>query len=100
MKLLQRTTLAESVFHLLVDRARAVGEVPAHSAGRGLRVGGARPRLDLDRLGHPVGDDTGCVPQAEGHAGQGRYGLTGACGIFADLEGTCEHAGYAIESRD
>ena len=81
VKLLQRTTLAESVFRLLVDGARAVGEVLTRSAGQGLRVGGARPRLDLDRLGHLVGDDTGCVSQVEGHAGRGRYGLTGARGV-------------------
>jgi hypothetical protein len=36
-KLLQRTTLAGSVFCLLVDSAGTVEEVPASSAGRGLQ---------------------------------------------------------------
>ena len=61
MKFLHHATPAESVFRLLVDRARAVGEGLARSAGRDLRVRGVRPRLDLDRLGHLIGDDTGCT---------------------------------------
>ena len=100
VKFLQRATPAESVFRLLVDRTRAVGEGLVRFVGRSLRVGGVQPRLDLDRLGHPVGDNTGCIPLVEGHARRGRYGLTRARGIFAALEGTCEHAGYAIESPD
>ena len=69
VEFLQRVTLADSVFCLLVDGERTVWEVPADSAGWSLRGEAARPRLDLDRLLHLVKGDSSCAPQAEGHAG-------------------------------
>jgi hypothetical protein len=63
-KLLEDTTLASSVFGILVDRAEFIEVTPA-----GFTIWCLGSIFDLDLALHIAGCYVSCIPQAKRHAG-------------------------------